>query len=101
MDRYFRKRSTNQWLNAVLGGVEGSGVPASSHISDLARALGIPESDLEAVDSETDVRTGTLLDLPTPPPPPPSPDDVFIVALEAATTLPGVKAALLNWVRAK
>lgn len=37
----------------------------------------------------------------TPIPEPPTPDDVLVTALTAATTLPQLKAALLNWAQAK
>lgn len=69
MNRYFRQLSTDKWVNAVMGG-SALNIPAASHIADLAAALRIPETDLEAVDSDADPRTGTLLDLPVPAPTP-------------------------------
>ncbi len=69
MNRYFRKVSTGEWLNAVMGG-SALDVPTESHIADLASALEIPEADLEVVDSDDDPRSGKLLSLPVPPPDP-------------------------------
>tara|TARA_Y100000310_G_C20609966_1_gene777483 strand:+ start:1239 stop:1526 length:288 start_codon:yes stop_codon:yes gene_type:complete len=45
---------------------EGFSVSSASHLSDIAAALSLSPEELEAVDGETDLRTGTLLEIPLP-----------------------------------
>jgi len=67
MYRNIRKIATGEWVN-VLFTVEGDTfhVPGASHVADMASALSLNANELEAVDSNSDARTGTLIDLPTP-----------------------------------
>ena len=67
--RQFRKRDTQQWLNALFT-VDGASfsVPESSHRDAIAGFLGLTPAELETVESDRDERSGTLLTLPTPAP---------------------------------
>ena len=66
--RCLRVLDTGQWLD-VLFTVAGDQfiVPDLSHRTDVANALGITPDELEAVDSISDQRSGTLLAVPPPP----------------------------------
>ena len=69
--RQFRKRDTQQWLNALLTVSSDSfSVPESSHREAIAGSLGLTPTELETVESERDERSGTLMTLPTPAPDP-------------------------------
>jgi len=69
--RSFRKIDTGQWVD-VLFTVDGPTfeVPEQSHRADIASAIGILPDELETVDTDSDPRTGTLLELLAPPAPP-------------------------------
>lgn len=78
MKRYraFRRISTGAWLD-VLFAAEGDdptfSVPAADQAADLAAALDIDPDDLEAVEGDTDPRSGDPIVLPVAPPSPPDP----------------------------
>lgn len=59
---------TGQWLD-VLFTVAGDQFIVSelSHRTDMANALGLMPDELEAVDTISDQRSGTLLAVPPPP----------------------------------
>jgi len=61
--RNIRKIATGEWVD-VLFTTEGASfsVPAASHVADMAAALSLNANELEAVDSGSDARTGTLID---------------------------------------
>ena len=82
--RNLRKRDTGQWVDVLLT-VDGAAfsVPEASHRIDVAAALGLTPDELEAVDTNSDQRSGTLLAVPTPPEVPPDPDQVRIQELLA------------------
>ena len=63
--RNIRKISTGEWVD-VLFTTEGASfsVPASSHIADMAVALSLNANELETVDGDSDVRTGSLIAQP-------------------------------------
>ena len=86
--RQIRRIDTGQWLN-VLFTVDGPtfSVQPESHLASIAAALGVPPSALAVVDSDVDLRTGTLLSLPPPPAPPPNQDLVDFDAGDAVTKL--------------
>lgn len=65
--RQLRKRDTGQWVDLLLT-VDGEAfsVPAESVRADIAAALGLQPADLEVVDSDSDLRTGAMLELPLP-----------------------------------
>jgi hypothetical protein len=72
--RQLRVIATRQWVN-VLFTVDGEfSVPAASHLASIAAALGVSPATLEVVDDATDLRTGTLRQVPVPLPPDPAPD---------------------------
>ena len=61
--RNIRKIATGEWVN-VLFTVDGASfsVSADSHVAGMAAALSLNANELEAVDSGSDARTGTLID---------------------------------------
>ena len=71
--RSLRRIDTGQWVN-VLFTVDGDefSVKATAHRASIAKALGVPRTSLEVVDSATDPRTGALLEMPLPPKPAPT-----------------------------
>ena len=80
--RYFRKIETGQWINVLftVNGEEFS-IPAESHRGEIASALGVSPEELETAESDSDGRSGTLLDLPVVPIGPPSTSRGRIVEL--------------------
>ena len=69
--RQFRKRDTQQWLNALFTVSGGSfSVPESSHREAIAASLGLMPAELETVESDRDERSGTLIELPVAAPNP-------------------------------
>ena len=68
----FSKISTGEWTNAVFTTARDAFDPAETESRRLAiaAALGVPETDLEAVARATDPRSGTYLALPVAPPSP-------------------------------
>ena len=88
--RQLRVIATGQWLNVLFtvqaknGEPDIFSTPEVSHRTDIARALGMPPTVLEVVDTDTDIRVGVLLPLPVPPPSAPDPD---LVAFDAAPTI--------------
>ena len=63
--RNIRKIATGEWLNCLRTTTKArfSG-PDDDHIARLAAALSPNANELEAVDSASDARTGTLIDVP-------------------------------------
>ena len=63
--RNIRKIDTGAWVN-VLFTTEGASfsVSADNHVAGIAAALSLNANELEAVDSGSDARTGTLIDQP-------------------------------------
>ena len=63
--RNIRKIATGEWID-VLFTTEGASfsVSTGSHIAGIATALSLNVDELEAVDSNADARTGTLIDQP-------------------------------------
>ena len=68
--RCFRMIDTGQWIDVLLT-VDGDefAIPERSHRTDIATAIGVLPGELETVEAGSDLRTGTLLALPSPPPP--------------------------------
>lgn len=63
--RNIRRRSTGAWVDILFTSDGGSfDVPADTHVAAMAAALSLDASELEAVDSNADARTGTLIDQP-------------------------------------
>ena len=70
--RNIRKIATGEWVDVLFTTeAESFGVPAASHIADIAAGLSLNANELEAVDGASDARTGTLIDQPTVTPTPP------------------------------
>jgi hypothetical protein len=64
--RNIRKVATGGWVDVLFTTAGDSfSVSADSHVSGMATALLLNTSELEAVDSSSDARTGTLIDQPT------------------------------------
>jgi hypothetical protein len=63
--RNIRKIATGEWVD-VLFTTSGASfsVTADSHVATTAAALSLNASELEAIDSNSDSRTGTLIDQP-------------------------------------
>ena len=61
--RNIRKIATGEWVD-VLFTTEGASFSASadSHVAGIAAALSLNANELEAVDGDSDERTGTLID---------------------------------------
>jgi hypothetical protein len=89
--KYRGFRHNGQVLDAIFGTDGEFSVPPESHVADLARALGVPDSEISVFESDT---------RPTPekfiPPTvnPPSTQELARKALRDATTLPQLKAAM-------
>lgn len=66
----FRKNSTGEWTNALFttAGDSFNDATTEARRLDIAEALGVPETDLEAAIGATDPRDGTYLALPVAPP---------------------------------
>ena len=66
--RNIRKIATGEWVDVLFttGGSSFS-VPPESHIASIAGSLSLNANELEAVDSDSDARTGTLIDQPAVP----------------------------------
>jgi hypothetical protein len=64
--RNIRKIATEEWID-VLHTTAGSSfsVPASTHVAIMAAALSLNANELEAVDGDSDARTGSLIAQPT------------------------------------
>ena len=96
--RYRRFRtSSGQFLDALLT-ADGAAfsVPAESHRADHEAGYGVP---LTVVEGDSDPWDGasTLLHAPPRPPRPPTAHELALAALNAATTLAEMKAALLKF----
>jgi hypothetical protein len=64
--RNIRKIATGEWVNVLFTTAGASfSVPAGSQVADMATALSLDASELEAVDGSSDARTGTLIAQPT------------------------------------
>jgi len=64
--RNIRKIATGEWID-VLHTTAGSSfsVPADSHVASIAAGLSLNANELEAVDGDSDARTGSLIAQPT------------------------------------
>jgi hypothetical protein len=64
--RNIRRRDTGQWLRALfISAGDSFSVSADSHVASMAAALSLNPDELEAIDSDSDARTGTLISQPT------------------------------------
>jgi hypothetical protein len=64
--RNIRKIDTGAWVDVLFTTAGDSfSVPAASHVAGMATALSLNANELEAVDGNSDARTGTLIDQPT------------------------------------
>ena len=69
--RNIRKIATGEWVDVLFTTEAASfDVPAASHVADIASALSLNANELEAVDADSDARTGTLIDQPSVTPTP-------------------------------
>ena len=71
--RNIRKIATGEWVDVLFtskyvskAGVASFNIPAASHVADIAAALSLNANELEAVDGDSDVKTGTLITVPAP-----------------------------------
>lgn len=89
--RNFRNRATGQWLN-VLMTVDGPefSVKAEAHRDQIAAGWSLVPADIEVVESDTDARTGTLLQGPVIVPPP---DPAIAIAAAAADVVTEIDKA--------
>ena len=63
--RNIRKIATGAWVDVLFTTEAASfSIPAASHVADMAVALSLNASELEAVDAGSDARTGTLIAQP-------------------------------------
>jgi len=63
--RNIRKIDTGAWVD-ILFTTDGSfSVSATEHIAEVASALSLNANELEAVDGNSDARTGTMIDQPS------------------------------------
>lgn len=61
----FRVKGTGQWVDVLLGDAgEAFSTPAQSHLNDIAQGLDMPIDNLEIVESDRDLREGTLMAIP-------------------------------------
>ena len=64
--RNIRKVSTGEWVDILFTtDAESFSVQASSHVAGVATALSLNANELEAIDGNSDARTGTLINQPT------------------------------------
>ena len=78
--RNIRKISTGEWVDVLLTTEAASfSVPASSHVADIAAGLALNANELEAVDSDADARTGTVIDQPTVTPTPTRQEELLAI----------------------
>ena len=78
--RNIKIKATGQWVNLLFSTEETTfTVKPSSHLKDIAKALGMTQASLEVIDSSGDQRTGTMLEIPIPNPPV-DPDQVAYAA---------------------
>ena len=64
--RNIRKIATGEWVDVLFTTEAASfSVSADSHVSDMATSLLLNANELEAIDSASDARTGTLINQPT------------------------------------
>ena len=78
--RNIRKIATGEWVD-VLYTTDGESfsVPAASHVANIAASLSLNANELEAVDADSDARTGTLIDQPTVTPTPTRQEEVVAI----------------------
>lgn len=87
--RAFRRTDTGEWVDVMFTST-GDEYPADpeAQADDLAAALNIDPALLEAVDGDTDPRTGVLLALPVDDTPSPASLEEQVAALtDAVATL--------------
>ena len=67
--RNIRKIATGEWVDVLFTTAgDAFGVPAASHVATMATALSLNANELEAVDGDSDARTGTLIAQPAATP---------------------------------
>lgn len=84
------------WVNLEWGGSALTIDPAI-HAADVAAALDLDPSEVEAVDQTSDPRSGDLVALPPKSPPAASPAEIAVAALAAASDIDGIKGALATY----
>jgi len=66
--RQIRKKDSGEWLNFLFtedaDPSEPFNIPAAEHVRNVATALGLGVRALEAIDADSDIRTGAMIDLP-------------------------------------
>ena len=78
--RNIRKIATGEWVNVLYTTTGDSfSVPASAHVANMATALSLAASELEAVDGASDARTGTLIAQPTVTPTPTRKEELMAI----------------------
>ena len=66
--RNIRKIATGAWVDVLFTTAGASfSVPADSHVASIAAGLSLNANELEAVDGESDARTGSLIAQPVVP----------------------------------
>ena len=69
--RNIRKIATGEWVDVLFTTDAASfSVPAASHVASIAAALSLNANELDAVDADSDARTGTLINPPVVDPTP-------------------------------
>ena len=64
--RNIRKIATGEWVNCLSTTTKASfSGPDDDHIARIAAALSLNANELEAVEGDSDARTGTLINPPT------------------------------------
>lgn len=66
--RNIRKIATGEWVDVLYTTADTFSVPAESHVATMAAALSLNANELEAVDGDSDARTGTLIAQPAATP---------------------------------
>jgi hypothetical protein len=93
MNRYFRKRSTGEWLTAMWGSAGEFSVSQEQNIADVEASYDLA-GDVEVVEQDDDPRTGALLE-PTPVTQPASPP-LLSERFVGANTIAAIKQALID-----
>ncbi len=80
--RNIRDKATGQWVNVVFT-KEGDrfNVKATTHRASVADALGVNRTSLEVIDSDSDQRSGVLIEQGPPPEQPQTREEVAADAL--------------------
>ena len=95
--RYIKVKKTGAWVRGLEFGGSALDNDPASHRADIAAALGMKASELEAVDRTSDPRKGKFINMPPKAAREPTPREVVKDALERAGTVAEIKGALADY----